>query len=208
MAAKNLKEQVYDAILESICASEYLPDQIITESDLVSRFGFSKSPIREALTALCHEGILRNIPRCGYQVVALTSDDIRNIQQYRFILESGMIEAGMDHMNSDYFKKLEQLSTLCGQHTDNITAHWIYNRDFHVALVSAAGNPYACEQLSDAMMLLYRAYAQIHWRKTHEPFLLSDMKYHPMIIDALKKKDLAAAIEYLRKDFQDFGTKD
>lgn len=207
MKAKNLKEQVYQAILESIYASEYLPDQILTESELIQRFGYSKSPIREALSALCHEGILRNIPRCGYQIVALTSEDIQNIQQYRLILESGMIQAGFSHMTEDYFRKLEHLATLCSQHTDNIISHWIYNRDFHVALISAAGNAYACEQLSNSMMLLYRAYAQIHWRKTHEPFSLSDMKYHTRIIEALRKKDLDSAIAYLKKDFQDFGSK-
>lgn len=208
MKSKNLKEQVYDAILESIYSSEYLPDQIVTESELIHRFGYSKSPIREALTALCHEGILRNIPRCGYQIVSLTSEDIRNIQQYRLVLESGLIRLGMENMDEEFFQKLEHLTALCAQHTDNITSHWIYNRNFHVALISAAGNSYACSQLSESMMLLYRAYAQIHWRQTHEPFMLSDMKYHPLIIKALRDGDAEKAIEYLRKDFQDFGIKE
>ena len=105
MKTKNLKEQVYQAILESIYASEYLPDQILTESELIQRFGYSKSPIREALSALCHEGILRNIPRCGYQIVALTSEDIQNIQQYRLILESGMIRAGFSPYDRGLFQE-------------------------------------------------------------------------------------------------------
>ena len=76
-----------------------------------------------------------------------------------------------------------------------------------MALILLRGNTYACEQLSNSMMLLYRAYAQIHWRKTHEPFSLSDMKYHTRIIEALREKDLDSAIGYLEKRFQDFGSK-
>ena len=76
MGRKNLKEIVYDSILESIYSSEFRPNEIITESGLIKKFGFSKSPVREALTALCHEGVLHNIPRCGYQVIAMTTEDV------------------------------------------------------------------------------------------------------------------------------------
>lgn len=205
---KNLKDIVYDSILESIYSSEYLPEQILTETDLIKRFGFSKSPIREALSALCHEGVLRNIPRCGYQVITLTSEDIEQIQQYRIILESGLMQAGFPYMDKPYFDKLEKLSVLCHQHTENILIHWIYNRDFHLALASASGNDYAYTQLSNTMMVLYRAYAQIHWRTAKCPLLLNDMKYHDKIIQALKEKDLDSALAYLREDFGDFGSRE
>lgn len=207
MEKKTLKDIVYDSILESIYASEYQPDEILTESDLIQRFGYSKSPIREALTALCHEGVLRNIPRCGYQVIPMTFQDIYQILQYRLVLESGMIRVGLEHMDETFFKKLEDIIASDTQDTEDIRTHWIYNRDFHVALISAAKNPYACDQLYNTMMTLYRAYAQIHWPTTKEYFKLDDVKYHTKIIEALKDKDIETAIEYLRRDFEDFGKK-
>ena len=81
MGRKNLKEIVYDSILESIYSSEFRPNEIITESGLIKKFGFSKSPVREALTALCHEGVLHNIPRCGYQVIAMTTEDVEQMME-------------------------------------------------------------------------------------------------------------------------------
>ena len=63
MSKKNLKEIVYDSVLNSIYSSEYRANEIITETSLIQKYGYSKSPIREALTALCHEGVLKNIPR-------------------------------------------------------------------------------------------------------------------------------------------------
>ena len=206
MTKKNLKETVYDSILESIYSSEYHANEIITESSLIKKFGFSKSPIREALLALCQDGVLKNIPRCGYQIISLTTEDIRQIQEYRFILESGMIEKGIDHMTDQDFKKLEQLDDLCNTETSDVMEHWMHNLNFHVALISAAGNPYACNQLRDSMMLLFRAYAQIHWNRQTDYSFLDDMRYHKQIISALKSGDKVKAVEYLRCDFEDFGT--
>ena len=206
MEKKNLKETVYDSILESIYSSEYHANEIITESSLIKKFGFSKSPIREALLALCQDGVLKNIPRCGYQVTSLDSENIRQIQEFRFILESSMIEIGIDRMTESDFQKLEQLDVLCNKETSEVMEHWMHNLNFHVALISPAGNPYACDQLRDAMMLLFRAYAQIHWNKQTDYSFLDDMKYHKKIISALRSGDKEKAIENLRNDFDDFGT--
>ena len=208
MTKKNLKETVYDSILESIYSSEYHANEIITESSLIKKFGYSKSPIREALLALCQDGVLKNIPRCGYQVTSLDSENIRQIQEYRFVLESGMIEIGINRMTESDYTKLEELDDLCNKETSDVMEHWMSNLNFHVALISPAGNPYACEQLRDAMMLLFRAYAQIHWNKHTDYSFLDDMKYHKKIISSLRSGDKDQAIEYLRRDFEDFGTGD
>ena len=69
---RSLKESIYDKILESILNYEFKPNQILTEKDLVQRYGCSKSPVREALISLCTDSVLRNIPRCGYEVIRLT----------------------------------------------------------------------------------------------------------------------------------------
>ena len=96
MSKKNLKEIVYDSVLNSIYSSEYRANEIITETSLIQKYGYSKSPIREALTALCHEGVLKNIPRCGYQVIALTSEDVQKMLEYRMVLETGMLRLCFD----------------------------------------------------------------------------------------------------------------
>lgn len=208
MSEKNLKDQVYDAILESIYASEYHANEILTESSLIKRFGFSKSPVREALTALCHEGVLRNIPRCGYQVISLTSEDIAQIQEYRFVLESGMLRRGASSMDEAHFRRLEDLDRLCHMETPDVMDHWMHNLNFHQALVEPSGNVYACTQLRAAMMVLWRAYAQIHWNKQKDYSFLNDMKYHREIIQALRDGNTDLAVDFLKKDFDDFGTGD
>lgn len=103
MSKKNLKEIVYDSVLNSIYSSEYRANEIITETSLIQKYGYSKSPIREALTALCHEGVLKNIPRCGYQVIALTSEDVQKMLEYRMVLETGMLRLCFDTITENSF---------------------------------------------------------------------------------------------------------
>ena len=89
--AESLKTIVYNAVLKGIIQDEYKPGEILNEKQLVEKYEVSKSPVREALLSLCNEGVLRNIPRYGYEVVRLTKEDISNILRFRLILESGCL---------------------------------------------------------------------------------------------------------------------
>lgn len=67
---KTLSAQVHDAILEMIIDSGSDSDNmLLTERELVERFGVSKAPVREALLRLCTEEVLSSIPRCGYRKI-------------------------------------------------------------------------------------------------------------------------------------------
>ena len=43
--------------------------------------------MREALIELCNEGILRSIPRLGYQIIPVTQKDIANSTELRLLIE-------------------------------------------------------------------------------------------------------------------------
>ena len=64
---KSLKDQVYESILEDIFQGNVSPGDILNEKALLEKYHCSKSPVREALMALCADGILKNIPRYGYE---------------------------------------------------------------------------------------------------------------------------------------------
>lgn len=202
---ESLKDKAYHAILQGIFSSEYKPNQILNEKELIERYGYSKSPIREALIALCHEGVLRNIPRYGYEVVRLTKEDVEAIMDYRLILERGFLEQNYLHFTEEQFQTLENLDYLCNKPETNLLEHWKYNMDFHLFLLSCSGNNFAYQELERAMNVLWRAYAQFYWNKWNNFVMPSDMRMHKKIIEALRKKDIAAALDYLEQDFRDFG---
>lgn len=200
----SLKSIVYQETLNGIIRGEYKAGQIINEKELVIKFGYSKSPVREALIALCNDEILRNIPRYGYEVIRLTSQEANEIMHFRSILEGSLLrECYMDITDQD-LKKLYELDELCNQSVDNIWEHWEYNTNFHLALVSLAKNKYAYRQLQKSMDILKRAYAQFYWDKWDGHYNPSDMRYHVSILNCVKEQDIDGALKYLQLDLQDF----
>ncbi len=207
MKQSSLKEQVYNAIIEGIIKDEYKPEEIINEKHLVEKFAVSKAPVREALITLCNEGVLRSIPRCGYEVIKITSQDIMEILHFRCILECGYMESFCGKLNSLQIQKLHDINKLCCDQSsgDDMWKHWEHNRRFHLQLISYASNSYAYRELERSLAILRRAYAQFYWDKWNSSIISIDMKSHKDLINAIANNDFPKAKQYLEDDLADFG---
>lgn len=202
-----LKSRIYDAIMDGIIKDEYKPETILNEKFLVDKFGVSKAPVREALLTLCNEGVLRSIPRCGYEVVKLTSKDVIEILNFRCILECGYIAAFCGKLTPEQITTLNELNKRCCDQTsgDDMWTHWEHNKKFHLQLISFGGNAYAYKDLERSLAILRRAYAQFYWDKWNDSVISSDMKSHKNLINAIAHNDLRLAQQYLKEDLADFG---
>ncbi|BBF43753.1 transcriptional regulator, GntR family [Lachnospiraceae bacterium KM106-2] len=201
---QSLKSIVYQETLDGIIRGEYKAGQIINEQELVQKFGYSKSPIREALIALCNDEILRSIPRYGYEIIRFTNEEANEIMDFRFILESSLLKECYQNITEPDLAKLYELDEQCNQSVDTIWEHWEYNTTFHLTLVSLSKNKYAYRQLEKSMDILKRAYAQFYWDKWDSHYNPSDMRYHASILSCIKEQDIEGALNYLKLDLQDF----
>ena len=208
--APTLKERIYYQLHESFMKGEVQPDDIINEKALVEHFGVSKSPIREALIELCNEGVLRSIPRYGYRVVRLTDCDVENIRDWRLVLECGFLEKYWHKVTPQGIKRLEQLRMrdICDGEVQSVFEHWQRNSRFHLEMFSFYYNPYATEQLSKALRIATRAYAQFYWDKWHNITLRSTSDYHSKLIEALRTGNRDESVSLLAKDISQFHTHD
>lgn len=200
----SLKSIVYDALIEAIVRGEYRPEEILNEGRLEEKFGFSRAPIREALAALCDEGILKNLPRCGYEVVRITMDDIRNMLQFRRILEGGLMEDISRNLTPMYLSILRELADKCNRSGDSMWDHWENNACFHLKLIAGAKNEYAVRQLQHTLSLLKCAYGQHYWDKW-DYIYPKDMACHGKILDALEQHSPEEAAHFLALDLEDFA---
>lgn len=201
----SLKSIVYQETLDGIIRGEYQANQIINEQELVEKFGFSKAPIREALLSLCSEGVLHNIPRYGYEVVRLTSEDAAQILRYRFHLEGGFLRDCFQRISPAQLDELEQLDELCNASSNDLWLHWEHNTDFHLKLISCSGNEYAYKELQRSMGILKRAYAQTYWNRWSHIYHPLDMRYHKEILASIREGRLEEGIRYLELDLKEFG---
>lgn len=66
---------------------EYAPGTILNEAQLAEDLGYSRTPIREALTRIENEGFIRIMPKKGIYVTDVTLQDVMQIFQTRLEIE-------------------------------------------------------------------------------------------------------------------------
>ena len=138
----NLKEMVYNAVLQEIISGKYQPGDILNEKKLIEKYEVSKSPVRDALISLCADGIVRSIPRYGYEVIRLTHMDIYEMLQYREFLEGGILQSSYKRFGPSEIATLKELNRDCQRDDVDPVQHWHYNMNFHAKLMEFCGNEF------------------------------------------------------------------
>jgi len=85
MARKTYKATIFEALHELIQNLELPPGERLVEADLATRFGVSKTPVREALLLLEQERLVTTVPHVGATVTWLSLPDY---EQKLFILDA------------------------------------------------------------------------------------------------------------------------
>lgn len=199
------RETVYNLILDDILAMEYKPNDILNEKALIEKYGYSKTSVREALLALCEEGVLVNLPRFGYQVVRITTEDIWEMLQFRGFLEIGAMSLCFDTITEEQINVLEEIDKKCTEADDDLWEHWNCNSEFHLTMISYFNSRYASDMLAKTLKRLKRGYAQFYGGIHQATAFSIDTSYHKDIIQCLRNKDLENLRLFIRKDLNQFG---
>ncbi|WP_427185398.1 GntR family transcriptional regulator [Bordetella bronchialis] len=138
--------RAYEAIKSSIIECRYPPGSKISEAMLVEELGVGRSPIRTALTRLRSEGWIDVSPQSGSYVKALDEKEIREIFDFRLLLESHVARLAAQNIGDDRIRALNrallQARTLESDGDDQATFDEFDRFDsmVHAAIYEAAGN--------------------------------------------------------------------
>ena len=83
----SMRDQIYEALRESIMKNTYSPGAMLPIDKLADDFGVSATPVREALVRLEAESLVTLIPNKGAMVTDIETQDIRNNWEMRLLLE-------------------------------------------------------------------------------------------------------------------------
>ncbi|MDR0643077.1 MAG: GntR family transcriptional regulator [Treponema sp.] len=200
-----MTDRIYDSILRMV--TEHPEEHaVLTERYLISRFGSSKAPVREALIRLCNERILKSIPRFGYVVLRLSARDAINIIQFRLINELGAAKEYMHTVTENDLEPLEAyLAKLQKTKLDDVWKIWDENIKYHTMLISLAKNDLLVRNLTGSMRTLRRYYAQYYSQEQYRNQFVFKSGPHCSIFESLKAKDYDRFLERLREDIKDGG---
>lgn len=86
--AESQPERAYRAIKHLILDNELPPGSFVLQEELGARIGVSRTPIREALVRLEHDGLIEVRPRRGMRVLPVSIDGMREIYEVLTVLEA------------------------------------------------------------------------------------------------------------------------
>lgn len=199
----SLKRQIYNDIFNDILLGNHQLNSHITEKELVERFNVSKSPIREALIELCNEGVLRSIPRYGYEVIKIAERDVKDARELRIILECGALERYWNTITMEQVAAIEK--RLDAPQTEvSVLDHWKKNSQFHLDLATTYNNKWLYKSLESSLKLMTRAYVQFQIEKWHQAAFIGTSRNHRDVLLYIKEGNKSAAIDTLSKDIEGF----
>ena len=210
MTTGTLKDKVYASVLQDIISGEYTTDSVISEKSLADKLSVSKATVREALVSLCSEGVLQSVPRLGYVVVRFTDENLKDILEYRTMLECGCLEKSFENITSTKLRHLEGIleSEFMFLSSEDPRGYWGRTLNFHLTLASFAENEYIYGHLDNALNTSMRAYLQLYWDRWRERGFLEPSRLHAQIVEAIRARDKALALELLRRDIHTLYTGD
>ena len=91
-----LSAVVYERIRDAIRSGEYAPGAPMSESVLSGELGTSRTPVREALRQLVHEGLVQVTPNRGGVVAAPSLSEVLNVLHLRALVDPEIVRLVAD----------------------------------------------------------------------------------------------------------------
>lgn len=185
-----LRLDIFRELRQDILACRLPPGAELREAELAERFAVSKSPVRDALSRLVHEGLVMVMPRQGYRVAPISMKDVRDMFQYRAVLESACLRVAAQRASTEALRALDRFREFdAAAHPDGFIG---YNRDFHSALAELCGNARLLAAVAVQMDQMDRVITlSLGALRSADPARL--IQQHDEIVDALQHQDARRA---------------
>lgn len=193
-----LSVELADRIRELIMEGELEEGCKVPERHLTERFGVSRTPLREAIKVLAHEGFVTLIPNRGAVVAPQSLQEVEELLPIVAALEGLAGELAAKRATSVQIDEISRLTKELRQaftHRDRPTYFHI-NQTIHSAIIYAADNPTLLRNHTSLARRIYRARYQANlsedrWKEATEE--------HEKIAEALTYRDSAVLGVLLRE---------
>lgn len=190
-------EIAYQTIREGILAGRFRPGERLKEERIAKESGVSRTPVREALRWLEHEGVVTSEKRRGSRVAPLSSEQVSDLYELRARVEGFACTLAArritDEQRSALRRAAEEFAEVIGGDlaTDRaIECVSAANERLHQLIARTAGNPFLAASLNAAKdnPLVVRTYRSF----TSDELARSAM-FHELIVDAICRGDAVRA---------------
>ena len=114
MAKSTAADHVFESIVADILAGVLRPGEQISERDLVTRFGVSRTPVREAIKRLFERGFVEAGTKGVAVVVEIGRDDLRKLYDVREQMEGNAAVLTAANITSEELDELRRVNRQFG----------------------------------------------------------------------------------------------
>jgi DNA-binding GntR family transcriptional regulator len=189
------------ALRAQLSSGALRPGDRIHQEQVAAELGTSVVPVREALSTLQAEGLVRYVPHRGYRVASLSLEELSETYLIRRLLEDEIVRIATPQLHEEHIAVLrtaaDDMEILAA--SGDVAAMIEANRRFHFTLFEAAGRPRMVDfirilwQTTDAYRSMYYGQDGALQRVNHE---------HRSIIEALEVGDVDRAVRELEEHRQ------
>jgi DNA-binding GntR family transcriptional regulator len=140
-----LADQAFFNLRRDVLAGTFVAGAKLKVDELQVTYGLSSSPLREALSRLAQEGLIRSDERRGFRVAPISADDLADITRMRLLLDvpalRESIAQGDDAWEASVvsaFHRLEKVESRLSDGPVVLDDNWSeLHRAFHLSLLAA-----------------------------------------------------------------------
>lgn len=185
-------QRAYRVIEQMIVSLELPPGSRISEQSLSATLGIGRTPVREALQRLAHEGSIKILPRSGAVVLNIDVEDHFKLIEVRREVERILIgrsarlaDAGVRRAFTDLRDRFDTAAE-----TDDETMFMTADQEFNSLVARSAQNAYAAGAMGPL-----QAQTRRFWYLNFQQFgdLATVCRLHARIAESIAANDEAAA---------------
>jgi DNA-binding GntR family transcriptional regulator len=196
---QELRQTVHERVREFVLSSVIAPGGKIDETILAAELGVSKTPVREALFKLSHDGIVKILPNRGSFKAKLTKEDMLDIMETRELLEGLAVRYAADNATSHDIRELRALHKPFEREGFNAELYPEVDKQFHFTLFRLSGRSHLIHILQN--LDSFNAMLRQELFESSERVRVSVAR-HSRIIAALEARDGKTAEKLVRKSIR------
>lgn len=190
----SIKNLVYEKIKKSIIKSELEPGQMLSEQELATKLGVSRTPVRETLIQLNQEGLVDIYPQRGTLVSFINKEEVIQAQFIRESLEVATAKKLIEIVTEDQVYELQkninkQKLTYINQEYEEF---YEFDEQFHEMLAAFSGYPKIWEVIKKEKIQLDRIRLL---GLPNNSIIQGLIEQHQTILNSLAKKDKESLIQ-------------
>ena len=184
-------------IKDNIISLRLEPGSQISENELATEMGLSRTPVREAIRKLELEGLVTMIPRRGAEVAQITEKNLRDVLEVRRALDALAIELACERITEDELAELKKACENFELETKRGNANQVAQADveLHDIILKASGNERLMQMISKLSQQMYRYRLEYVKDEANYKRLIAE---HRVIYEAIRDRDRQTGAEAIK----------